>query len=104
MERVEINTSLTLADWRAYQRNWAQRNGGQGIRFGGALVGAAVIFAALVLSHYLHRPLSMPSVIVGILFVTLGSYFDGMRARRVARPAPCSDPAHSCSAMPASKS
>ena len=88
MERVEIKTSLTLADWQAYQRNWAQRNFAQGIRFGGALVSAGVIFSALVLSHYLHRPLSMPSVIVGILFVTLGSYFDAKRARRAAHPDP----------------
>jgi ABC-type multidrug transport system fused ATPase/permease subunit len=80
MERVEIKTSLTLADWQAYQRNWAQRNLGQGIQIGTALIGAAIVFAALVLSRYLHRPLSMPSVIVGILFVTAASYFTAMRA------------------------
>lgn len=85
MERIEIKTSLTLADWQAYQRHWAQRNLGQRIQVGGALLGAGIIFAALVLSNYLHRPLSMPSLIVGILFVSVGSYFNQIRARRAAR-------------------
>lgn len=47
MDAVEIKTSLTLADWRAYQAQWAQRIlGRKPAQLVGLLLGAGVIVAA----------------------------------------------------------
>ena len=89
MERVEIKTSLTQADWQAYQAHWTERNlGGQRTQVVGALIGGGVVIAALVLSDYLGKPLSFLSLIAGILLGTAGSFYSAMRARRSSRPDP----------------
>ncbi|HEY7639614.1 MAG TPA: C13 family peptidase [Steroidobacteraceae bacterium] len=89
MGRVDIKTALTLADWQAYQVQWARRlYGDQRAQWIPWLLGAAIIAAAAILSNHLGRPLSMPSLIAGILFVTVASHYTAFRLRRSSRPDP----------------
>lgn len=88
MEHVEIKTTLTAADWDAYQAHWAQRLlHGQGFqRFAGLLLGVLVVLAAAAIGDYLDRPLSIASLLVGIVLATIGSVYNAARAQRVTRP------------------
>ena len=89
MDRVEIKTSLTLADWRAYQAQWAQRIfHGRPTQLVGFLLGAGIIVAAAVLADYLGKPLSMLSLLAGILFVSVGSFYSAQHAKRSSVPDP----------------
>jgi len=90
MERIEIKTSLTQADWLAYQTSWARRNLGDQNKHGliAMLLGALIVVAAALLADYFGRPLSMPSLIAGILLCAAGSYYHAFRARHAARPDP----------------
>lgn len=89
MDRVEIKTSLTLADWRAYQAQWTQRIfSGQPTQLVGFLLGAGIIVAAAVLAEFMGKPLSMLSLLAGILFVSVGSFYNAQRAKRSSVPDP----------------
>jgi hypothetical protein len=86
MERVEIKTSLTLADWQAYQAHSAQRIlGGQRTRIAGVLLAVGAGLAAALLAHFLGRSLSMPSLIGGVILGAVGAS-SALRARRKSQP------------------
>ena len=74
MERVEIQTSLTQADWHAYQVHWTERNLGDQRKQGliAVLLGALTVIVAASLADYFDRPLSMPSLLAGIVLATAG--------------------------------
>jgi hypothetical protein len=89
MDRVEISTSLILADWRAYQAQWTQRVvGRQSVQLPGLLVGAGVIVLAAIVAQALGQSLSMLSLIAGVLFVSLASFFNTLRVKRSSVPDP----------------
>ena len=90
MERVEIQTTLTQADWHAYQVHWSERNLGDQRKQGliAVLLGALTVIVAASLADYFDRPLSMPSLLAGIVLATAGSFYNAFRARRSARPDP----------------
>lgn len=89
MDAVEIKTSLTLADWRAFQAQWAhQAVAGQRFHVVGWLMGVAIIAGATVLARYLGQSLSMLSLIAGIVFVAVIAVPNALRARRSSTPDP----------------
>jgi hypothetical protein len=90
MERIEIKTSLTLADWQAYQAHWVERNlGGQhGQGFIAAVIAAAIVGAGAALADHFGWQLSWPSLVIGIGLGTALTIYNSVRARRASRPDP----------------
>ena len=81
MERVEIQTALTQADWQAYQTHWARRNlGGQRTCIVGVLIGAGIVLATAWLAHSLGGAPSLPSMLGGVLLGAFVSFYNAWRA------------------------
>jgi len=91
MDALEINSVLTIDDWRAYQSAWAGRLHSQSRLSWRSLLGivvfAAILAAGLVLlAIHLGRPVPFAAVAVGACAAVLGIVLNMRRIRRAARP------------------
>lgn len=91
MNTLEITTTLTLADWQAYQAAWAlrlQAHSRVSRRSMLLTVLIATVMAALLvaLAVYLNRPVSFLAIIIGAAAAIFGVMVNMRRVRAAAQP------------------